>query len=86
MIKSVNHTHSVKDSESIVQISAGDVSVYLPVTSGSERRIIINNQGTGTVTVYPKPEDKINGEASMVLVQYDSMEVSDNKTNEWIII
>lgn len=79
-------TYTVRADDDVVVVTSGTFTVDLPTAVGfGMRQLIINNQGSGTVTVDPSGAETINGNSTMTLLQYDSMTLVSNNVN-WIIV
>lgn len=69
-----------------VVVCSGSWSATLPTAAGiAGQEFIIQNSGTGTITVTPDGSETINGAATQTLNQWESLTIVSDGTN-WIII
>lgn len=58
----------------------------LPAATGSNRRITVENTGTGLLTLDGNGSETINGATTQVLGQYQSATLRDFASGKWIIM
>lgn len=81
--KTANYTLTANDH---VVDCTGTFTITLPPASGiTGREYIIKNSGTGTITVDGDSVEKIDGQLTQVLSQYESLTIVSTNTS-WIII
>ena len=84
-ITTVTYTATSTD-DVIICNSAIPIVINLPVASASRRRFIIKNINLGLVTLTPNGADTIDGEATIGIIQWESIQVVDYTANAWVII
>ena len=66
--------------------NSGSYTVTLPTAVGfAGREYKIKNNGTGLITVDPNGSETIDGSLTMILRQYDGMQIVSDGSN-WVIV
>ena len=83
--KTTTYVLTVAD-DAVVCNSITAFTVTLPVATGSGRVFKIKNINTGTVTVDGDSSDTIDADSTVLLGQWDSVQLVDYAANKWIIV
>ena len=84
--QSKSATYTALPTDATIECTSGTFTVTLYTAVGYKGRdLVINNQGTGVVTVDGDGTETINGALTQTLNQYDSLTIRSNGSN-WIII
>lgn len=78
-------TYTAVDGDVVICNSTTAFTVTLPLATTANRRIVIKNINTGTVTVDGNGSETIDDQLSVTLAQYDSITVISDGTEWWII-
>src|SRR5574343_975430 len=65
--------------------STSEITIKLPVATGSGRSLIIANVSTGNVIIDGDNADVIDGETTQTIGQYETISILDYITNKWKI-
>lgn len=76
----------ISTDEFIVCNKTTALTVSLPASTGSGRKLCIKNIGTGVTTVDPDGTDLIDDSTSLILGQWDSVQLVDADNGLWIIV
>ena len=68
-----------------VVTAAGATTQTLPLATGSNKQIIIENTGTGTIALASSGSDTINGVTSVTLMPYDKAVIRDSAAGVWML-
>ena len=83
--KTATYTATTTDNV-VVCNSTAAITINLPIASGRGQSYAIKNINSGSVTVDPDGGDTIDNEPTMVLGQYDCIQLVDSSANKWSII
>jgi len=83
-IKQVSATYIIGDDDYSIEATSNSFNITLPSASSYKgREYTIKNSGSGSITIIPTNNQKIDGKNSIILLQYESLYVQSNGTN-WI--
>jgi len=79
--------YTVKTTDTLIVVdSAVAVTINLPSATGSSREIKISSIGLGEVTVEGNGTDEIDGELNQPINQWDTMNIIDYISENWIVV
>ena len=82
----VNTIGNVGNCHSLVECTSGTYTVTLPTAVGCVGyQLVIKNTGSGTITLGTTSSQKIDGQSTQTITQYQSLTVVSNGAN-WILI
>jgi len=79
--------YSIPDSadDEVIVYESGSYTVILPYAKGTGRRLSIINIGTGQITVRPQPLETIQAASEFMLIQGDTLDLSDLENQHWFV-
>lgn len=81
-----NTTNALLTDDLIVCDSAAAMAVYLPGAGGTGHDLIVKSIGAGSVTVDGDGDETIDGQAEVVLGQWDALSLVDYTPGAWAIV
>ena len=70
----------------IVKNQGSANTINLPAATGTGRKFTIKNIGAGTITLDGNGAETIDGNATIPIIQWDSVTVQDYKSGLWVIL
>ena len=83
----ITGTYSATTNDGVITCnSASAFALNLPAATGSGFLLTVANINTGLVTITPNGTDKIDGQATQIIAQWESVQLHDYASGQWEVL